>query len=100
MRSQGLAVIELLKNADAKRLDPEDYDGSRWQGRILKLAQTPSEQDLISSDTALTVSALRYIRAVHVGVNPLEFKFQLEVEGSPLPLAEFIQTHVLNASDP
>jgi L,D-transpeptidase YcbB len=66
-----------------------------------KLAQTPSEQDLISFDTALTVSAMRYIRAVHVGrVNPQEFKFQLEVEGSPLPLAEFIQTHVLNASDP
>jgi len=101
VRSQGLAVIELLKNADAKGLDPEDYDGSRWQGRVLKLAQTPSEQDLISFDTALTVSAMRYIRAVHVGrVNPQEFKFQLEVEGSPLPLAEFIQTHVLNASDP
>jgi L,D-transpeptidase YcbB len=86
VRSQGLAVIELLKNADAKGLDSEDYDGSRWQGRILKLAQTPSEQDLISFDTALTVSAMRYIRAVHVGrVNPQEFKFQLEVEGSPLP---------------
>lgn len=43
---------------------------------------------------------MRYIRAVHCGrVSPKEFKFQLGVEGSPLPLAEFIQTHVLNASD-
>ena len=101
VRSQGLAVIGLLENADAKGLDPEDYDGSRWQGRILKLGQTPSEQDQISFDTALTVSAMRYIRAVHVGrVNPKEFKFQLEVEGNPLPLAEFVQSHVLNASDP
>lgn len=41
-----------------------------------------------------------YIRAVHVGrVNPKEFKVQLDMEGRPLPLAEFIQTHVLNASD-
>jgi len=101
VRSQGLAVIGLLENADAKGLDPEDYDGPRWQGRVLKLGQTPSEQDQISFDTALTVSVMRYIRAVHVGrVNPQEFKFQLEVEGSPLPLAEFVQTHVLNASDP
>jgi L,D-transpeptidase YcbB len=51
--------------------------------------------------TALTVSAMRYIRAVHVGrVNPEEFKFQLDVEGHQCPLAEFLQTHVLNASDP
>jgi murein L,D-transpeptidase YcbB/YkuD len=44
---------------------------------------------------------MRYVRAVHVGrVNPKEFKFQLDVEGLQLPLAEFVQTHVLNASDP
>src|ERR1700741_2200874 len=42
VRPQGLAVIELLRNANAKGLDPEDYDGSRWQGRLAKLAQTPS----------------------------------------------------------
>ena len=56
VRPQGLAVIELLQNAGAKGLDPEDYDGSRWQGRLLKLGQNkldqkPSEQDLISFDT-------------------------------------------------
>jgi murein L,D-transpeptidase YcbB/YkuD len=101
VRSQGLAVIELLQNANAKGLDPEDYDGSRWQGRILKLGQKPSEQDLVSFDTALTVSTMRYIRAIHCGrVNPKEFKFQLDVEGLQLPLAEFIQTQVVNAADP
>jgi L,D-transpeptidase YcbB len=100
VRAQGLAVIELLQNANAKGLDPEDYDGSRWQGRLLKLGQKPSEQDLVSFDTALTVSTMRYMRAIHCGrVNPEEFKFQLDVEGHQLPLAEFIQTHVLNASD-
>jgi hypothetical protein len=51
VRPQGLAVIELLQNADLKGLDPEDYDGSRWQGRLLKLDQKkldqePSEQRL------------------------------------------------------
>ncbi len=83
VRPQGLAVIELLQNADAKGLDPEDYDGSRWQGRLLKLGQKPSEQDLVSFDTALTVSAMRYIRAIHCGrVNPKEFKFQLDMGGN------------------
>ena len=101
VRPQGLAVIELLQNADAKGLDPEDYDGSRWQGRILKLGQKPSEQDLASFDTALTVSAMRYIRAVYCGrVNPKEFKFLLDMGWVQLSLAEFIQTQVMNENDP
>jgi len=101
VRPQGMAVIELLQNAEAKGLDPEDYDGSRWQGRLLKLGQKPSEQDLISFDTALTVSTMRYIRSIHCGrVNPKEFKFELDTEGKLLPLAKFIQTQVVNAADP
>ncbi len=101
VRPQGLAVIELLQNANAKGLDPEDYDGSRWQGRLLKLGQKPSEQDLASFDTALTVSAMRYIRSIHCGrVNPKEFKFELDMGGEQLPLAEFIQAQVLNEGDP
>jgi murein L,D-transpeptidase YcbB/YkuD len=101
VRPQGLAVIELLQNANAKGLDPEDYDGSRWQGRLLKLGQKPSEEDLVSFDTAVTVSTMRYIRAIHCGrVNPKEFKFQLDMEeGKQLPLAEFIQAQVINAGD-
>ena len=101
VRPQGLAVITLLQNANAKGLDPEDYDGSRWQDRLVKLNQKPSEQDLVSFDTALTVSVMRYIRAIHCGrVNPTEFKFQLDMGGKQLPLAEFIQTQVVNAGDP
>ncbi len=101
VRSQALAVIGLLQNADAKGLDPEDYDGSRWQGRLLKLGQQPSEQDLVSFDTALTVSAMRYIRAIHCGrANPAEFKFQLDTEDGQFSLADFIQTQVVNTGDP
>ncbi|MFY9741194.1 MAG: L,D-transpeptidase family protein [Candidatus Sulfotelmatobacter sp.] len=101
VRPQGLAVIKLLQNADAKGLDPEDYDSSRWRGRLLKLQQKPSEQDLASFDTALTVSAMRYIRAIHCGrVNPKEFKFQLDMGWVQLSLAEFIRAQVLNEDDP
>jgi L,D-transpeptidase YcbB len=101
VRPQGLALIDLLRNASGKGLEPGDYDGPQWPARLFRLSQSPSQQDLASFDTALTVSTMRYIRAVHCGrVSPKQFKFQLDMEGGPLPLAEFIQTHVLNASDP
>jgi len=101
VRPQGLAVIELLQNAGAKGLNPEDYDGSRWQGRLLKLRQNPAEQDLVSFDTALTVSAMRYIRAVHCGrANPKEFNFQLDTGEAQFSLADFIQIQVVNTGDP
>jgi murein L,D-transpeptidase YcbB/YkuD len=100
-RPQGLAMIQLLQNADAKGLDPEDYDGSRWQGRLLTLGQNPSERDLVSFDTALTVSAMRYIRAIHCGrANPKEFNFQLDTGSDQFSLADFIQTQVVNTGDP
>jgi murein L,D-transpeptidase YcbB/YkuD len=44
---------------------------------------------------------MRYIRAIHCGrVNPKEFKFELDMGGEQLPLAEFIQTQIVNAGDP
>jgi murein L,D-transpeptidase YcbB/YkuD len=101
VRPQGLAVIEVLKNANSRGLEPEDYDGSRWPARLTKLKQNPSEQDLISFDTALTVSAMRYIRAVHTGrVNPKEFNFQLDNGEGKFSLAEFLQSKVVNGTDP
>jgi L,D-transpeptidase YcbB len=101
VRPQGLAFVQVLQNANSRGLDPEDYDGPRWEGRLAKLRQNPSEQDLVSFDTALTVSTMRYIRAVHVGrANPKEFNFQLDMQEGPFSLADFLQTKVVNASDP
>jgi len=101
VRPQGLAVIEMLKNANAKGLEPEDYDASRWPGRLSRLSQNPPEQELVSFDTALTVSTMRYIRAVHVGrTNPKEFNFQLDNGEGQFSFADFVQRKVVNASDP
>src|SRR6202167_5942321 len=101
VRPQALAVIEVLKNANSRGLDPEDYDGPRWPARILKLQQSPSEQDLVSFDTALTVSAMRYVRAVHVGrANPKQFDFQFDNGESQFGLADFLQSKIANAADP
>jgi murein L,D-transpeptidase YcbB/YkuD len=101
VRPQGLAVVEVLKNANSRGLEPEDYDASRWPARLSKLSQNPSELDLISFDTALTVSVMRYIRAVHVGrTNPKEFNFQLDNGESQFSFADFLTSKVVNASDP
>ena len=101
VRPQGLAVIQVLENANSRGLEPDDYDASRWPTRLAKLRQNPSEQDLVSFDTALTVSAMRYIRAIHVGrVNPKEFNFQLDNGEGQFSLAEFIQNKVANGTDP
>jgi L,D-transpeptidase YcbB len=101
IRPQALAVIEVLKNANSRGLEPEDYDGPRWPARLLKLQQDPSERELVSFDTALTVSAMRYIRAVHVGrANPKEFNFQFDNGEGQFSLAEFLQSKVANNADP
>ena len=47
---QAAAVIEVLRQADSKGLDPEDYDGSRWPARLERLHNTrPLEDDLASA---------------------------------------------------
>jgi murein L,D-transpeptidase YcbB/YkuD len=67
----------------------------------LKLQQNPSEQELVSFDTALTVSAMRYIRAVHVGrANPKQFNVQFDNGEGQFSLAEFLQSKVANGADP
>src|SRR6516165_2528656 len=101
VRPQGLAVIKVLESANSRGLQPEDYDASRWPIRLSKLTQNPSERELISFDTALTVSAMRYIRAVHAGrVNPRQFNFQLDNGDAKFSVADFVQDKVANASDP
>ncbi len=101
VRPQALAVIQVLQNANSRGLDPEDYDGSRWAVRLAKQTRHPSEEDLVSFDTALTVSAMRYVRAIHAGrVNPKEFDFQLDNGDNQFSRADFIQNKVVNAADP
>jgi len=62
-----LELIGLLEVADQKGLDPNDYDGSRWQGRVAGLEKDASESSLLRFDVALTVSAVRYLRDLHLG---------------------------------
>ena len=52
------AAIAELKGAGAEGLDPEDYDGSRWDGRMAALRSGTLTANRF--DLALTVSLMRY----------------------------------------
>jgi L,D-transpeptidase YcbB len=100
---QALAVIALLESADNKGLNAEDYDGTRWPGRLAHLQQTnppPTEDDLARFDLALTVSLMRYISDLHIGkVNPRHFKFGLDIENKKYKLQDLIRQKIINGSD-
>jgi hypothetical protein len=59
--AQALAIIGILKQADSQGLDPEDYDGSRWDGRLARLQTPHPSGDGGIFDAALTVCLMRYI---------------------------------------
>jgi murein L,D-transpeptidase YcbB/YkuD len=101
--TQALTIIEALRNAAAKGLDPEDYDGSRRAVRPdrLRLAVPRlTGMDIAGFDLALTVSAMRYISDLHIGkVNPKLFHFGLDIDHKKFDLGSFLRERVVNAPD-
>jgi murein L,D-transpeptidase YcbB/YkuD len=96
---QAFALIQLFKAAAEKGLDPDDYDSPRWDDRVARL-QAPSPDDLMHFDLALTVCAMRYVSALHVGrVNPQHFKFGLDVGPKRYDLTEFLRNEVIYSHD-
>ncbi|HTS59557.1 MAG TPA: L,D-transpeptidase family protein [Terriglobales bacterium] len=96
---QATAVIEVLKQADSKGLNAEDYDGSRWPARVSGLRQSPSSDAQARFDAALTVCIMRYISDLHIGrVNPRHFKFNLDVGPKKYDLPAFLREKVVNGS--
>lgn len=93
---QALAMIHALENAATKGLDPEDYDGSRWDTRVSHFG-TDTEPNRF--DLALTVSAMRYISDVASGkVNPKVFSFGLNFSERKCDLAGVLR-ELMNAAD-
>jgi hypothetical protein len=76
---QAEGLIRILEGVGAKGLDHEDYDGSRWAGRLARLrpaSSHPADEDVARFDLALTISARRYASDLHIGkVNPKVFCF-------------------------
>jgi murein L,D-transpeptidase YcbB/YkuD len=100
--AQALAIIQVFKSADREGLNPEDYDGPRWDNRtsVLQQSNPASESDLIRVDVALTVSAMRYVSDLHLGrVNPRLFHWELDVDHTSFDLSEFVRQNLVGASD-
>ena len=100
---QAEAMIAALQNADEKGLRAEDYDGSRWSGRLAQLrpaTPNPNESDLIHFDVALTISAMRYISDLHIGrVNPKRLNFGVDVAERRYNLPEFLREAVVDSAN-
>jgi murein L,D-transpeptidase YcbB/YkuD len=97
---QAQTMIDVLKQADSKGLNAEDYDGSRWADRLGRLRQSPSPADQARFDAALTVCTMRYISDLRIGrVNPQHFKFNLDVSAKKYDLPVFMRDKIVNSAD-
>lgn len=82
---QALSVIDVLKEAESKGLNPEDYDASRWAARL-------AHPDFVRFDIALTICAMRYVSDIHDGRwNPGIYRSGLSVHGEHYELAQIIR---------
>ena len=96
---QAEAIIEILKEADTKGLNSEDYDGSRWADRLTGLSSA-SDSDFAEFDLALTVSVMRYISDLHFGrANPGVFRTEFDSENKSVDLPVFLQQRLIRAAD-
>jgi len=98
--SQALELIDLLKDADQKGLDNQDYDGAKWADRMnaLQVPGGTSESMLVKFDVALTVSAIRYGSDVHLGkVDPKVLHKDFDPDREKHDPGEFLWKNVVNA---
>ncbi len=97
---QALAVIHALESSRQKGLIPDDYDASRWQGRIADLKASASPDREARFDAALTVCTMRYISDLHIGrVNPKHFSFGIDIQQKKYNLPQFITQDVVRAAN-
>lgn len=95
---QAVSMIELFRNAWQKGLEPEDYDASRWDGRMQTLKDPNA--DVAAFDVAMSVCAMRYISDLRIGrINPKHFQFDLSVDQKKYDLDHFVRERLLPASD-
>ncbi len=98
---QAKAIIEVFNGADAKGLNAEDYDGSRWADRLARLqpGDTPALDSAAAEfDLALTVSVMRYVIDLHFGrANPGIFRARSDMER--FDVAGFVRQHLVDSSD-
>jgi len=99
--SEALAIIQVLQQAEQEGLNPEDYDGSRWDERVRTLQGQGTPEAEANFDAALTVSVMRYVSDLRIGrVNPRHLDFDYDVGPKKLDLPNFVRERLVTASDP
>ncbi len=100
---QARAAIEAFADAGDRGLNPEDYDASRWAGRLTKLrpaAPQPEAAGVAHFDLALTVCLMRFISDLHIGkVNPRHFDFGFNIENKKYDLAALLRRNFVNSGE-
>jgi murein L,D-transpeptidase YcbB/YkuD len=98
---QATALIEVLKEAEQKGLNPEDYDGPRWAERVVTLSPGYSRlYDLARFDLALTICTMRYASDLHVGRwNPGLYHSDFNIDPEHDHLAELLRDRLIHAAD-
>jgi murein L,D-transpeptidase YcbB/YkuD len=84
-------MIAILVHADVDGLDPEDYDGSRWEKRLVQLQRPHTSADEARFDVALTVCAMRYASDIHGGRTPRAARVPLDVTPKQLNVSQFVR---------
>lgn len=96
---QAIAMTHLFAASASKGLNPQDYDAGEWSTRVAGLPQA-SDAELAAFDTAMTVSAMRYISDLHIGrINPEHFDFGVNVQSKKYDLPQYLSRQVISASD-
>ncbi len=95
--TEASALLQAFSNARQRGLDPEDYDASRWQGRVAALSTDSGKVDF---DTAMTVNAMRFLNAIHMGrTDPKFFAFGIDSSSKQLDLPNVLDDQIASASD-
>jgi murein L,D-transpeptidase YcbB/YkuD len=96
---QARSLIEVFRVAGKKGLNPEDYDASRWEERVLALQGSSSSRAVARFDVALTLCTMRYVSDLRIGrINPQHVEFGLSVEQKKYDLARFVREQIMTTS--
>ena len=96
---QANSMIALFHTAESKGLEPEDYDASRWPGRLQTVSSASTNSEALARfDIAVTVASLRYLSDLYQGrVTPKEC--QVDLPEKHFDDARFLRDEVTHSAD-
>lgn len=105
-----MALIQAFEGAANKGLNAEDYDASRWEQRLQRVAAIRAKKDMSDNaqnqiaqfDAAMTISAMRLVSDLKFGrVNPQALNWDIDVPArrAQFDLPTFVNDDLVDADD-